>query len=114
MTVLPLRSTNAAPTGGVTSPFLPTRVILSLSMRNAESSIGALPSPVIRRAPSKNVALLAAARCSAVGAGEEQAATVARTNSRRGLYLNGRLQFHVGRVLFFRPGLFHRESDERV
>src|SRR4026208_2322060 len=56
MTVLPVRSTRVAPAGGWRSPFLPTHGKLSPSTRNAEFSIGALPSPTIRRAPSNNVA----------------------------------------------------------
>src|ERR1700676_3764856 len=57
ITVLPVRSTRTAPSGGWCSPFLPTHVKLSPSTRNAELSIGALPSPTISRAPSKNSGL---------------------------------------------------------
>ena len=52
MTVLPVRSTRPAPTGAITSPFLPTGVIVPLSTRNAESTRGALPSPAMSLAPS--------------------------------------------------------------
>ena len=55
MTVLPVRSTRAAPGGAGTSPRRPTRVNRPFSTRNAESSIGAPPSPAIRRAPSYSV-----------------------------------------------------------
>src|SRR5580765_2520165 len=54
ITVLPVRSTRTAPCGGWRSPFLPTQVKLSPSTRNAALSMGALPSPTISRAPSKN------------------------------------------------------------
>src|SRR6185436_5772669 len=56
MTVLPVRSTRTAPCGGWRSPFLPAHVKLSPSTRNAEFSIGALPSPTISRAPPKKTA----------------------------------------------------------
>jgi hypothetical protein len=51
MTVLPVRSTRAAPAGTCTSPRRPMAVKWLLSTTNTESSIGALPSPVMRRAP---------------------------------------------------------------
>src|SRR5262245_54210862 len=60
MTVLPLRSTRAAPGGAATSPFRPTRLNLLFSTRNAAFSIGVTPSPKNSRAPSNNVARLAA------------------------------------------------------
>src|SRR5215510_8820144 len=58
ITVLPERSTRVAPAGGWRSPFFPTHVKVSPSTRNAELSIGALPSPTMRRAPSNHVARL--------------------------------------------------------
>ena len=66
MTVLPVKSTRLAPGGAWTVPRRPTRVNRAFSTRNAESSIGAPPSPVMRRAPSYKAA--AASRC--VEAGE--------------------------------------------
>src|SRR5882672_411983 len=61
MTVLPVRLTRIAPAGTCTSPRLPTRVNRLFSTMNAESSMGALPSPVISRAPSNTVTRLAPA-----------------------------------------------------
>ena len=55
ITVLPVRSTRAAPAGACTSPLRPTRVNRAFSTRNAEFSIGAPPSPAISRAPSNSV-----------------------------------------------------------
>src|SRR5580698_1331027 len=55
MTVLPVRSTRAPPGGAGISPFLPTLEILSFSIRNAESSMGALPSPTMSLAPSNRI-----------------------------------------------------------
>ena len=55
MTVLPVRSTRVAPAGACTSPRRPTCVNWLCSTMNAEFSMGALPSPVISRAPSKTV-----------------------------------------------------------
>src|SRR5947207_1133936 len=45
-----------APAGTVTCPFLPTAVKRLPSTMKAESSIGALPSAVMSRAPSNTVA----------------------------------------------------------
>ena len=56
MTVLPVRSTRTAPAGTCSSPRRPTRVNCVFSTMNAEFSMGALPSPVMRRAPSNTVA----------------------------------------------------------
>ena len=61
MTVLPVRSTRAAPSGACTSPRRPTEVNLPSCTTNAESSMGGASSPVISRAPSNKVALRAAA-----------------------------------------------------
>jgi hypothetical protein len=55
ITVLPVRSTCVAPAGTCSSPRRPTRVNRPFSTVKAELSIGALPSPVIRRAPSYTV-----------------------------------------------------------
>src|SRR5262249_31551309 len=56
ITVLPVRSTRVALAGGCRSPFLPTQVKESPSMRNAELSMTGLLSPMIRRAPSNQIA----------------------------------------------------------
>src|ERR1700681_2833819 len=56
MTVFPVKSTRAAPAGSWSSPFLPTLVNFVPSTRNDEFSIGARPSPAIRRAPSNKTA----------------------------------------------------------
>ena len=72
MTVLPARSTRAAPAGTCTSPALPTWVKRPLSTMNAAFSMGALSSPTMSRAPSNTVTPVAAGACS--GAGAEQAA----------------------------------------
>ena len=74
MTVLPVRSTRIAPAGGTSSPFFPTRVKVPFSTRNAESGIGALPSPTISCAPSNKTALPVAAGGWFAG-GDEQAAS---------------------------------------
>src|SRR5262245_45278690 len=71
MTVLPVRLTRAAPAGAVTSPRRPTWVKRPPSTRNAESSIGALASPVMSRAPSNSVMV---AGCATAG-GEAIATT---------------------------------------
>src|SRR5437867_3674807 len=55
ITVLPVRLTRCAPAGMGISPRRPTRVNRLPSATNAEFSIGARPSPVMRRAPSKTV-----------------------------------------------------------
>ena len=55
MTVLPLRSTRVAPPGIWTSALRPACVKRSPSTTNTASSIGALPSPTMRRAPSNTV-----------------------------------------------------------
>src|SRR5262245_49974451 len=60
ITVLPSRSTRRAPAGSATSPLRPMRVIVPLSTRIAEFSIGGVPSPGIRRAPSNRVACASA------------------------------------------------------
>src|SRR6185369_11829610 len=56
ITVLPVKSTRRAFAGGCLSPFLPTHVNESPSTRNAEFSIGGVLSPMIRRAPSNQIA----------------------------------------------------------
>src|SRR5215471_7239090 len=55
MTVLPVRSTRRAPGGIAIWPRRPTREKTFPSTMNAEFSIGAVPSPVINRAPSNIV-----------------------------------------------------------
>src|ERR1700686_4107721 len=55
MTVLPARSTRTAPAGICKAPCRPTWVNWLFSTTKAEFSMGALPSPVMRRAPSKTV-----------------------------------------------------------
>src|SRR5262245_12623825 len=55
MTVLPVRSTRGAPGGIAIWPRRPTREKRFPSTMNAEFSIGAVPSPVINRAPSNIV-----------------------------------------------------------
>ena len=57
----------AAPGGACTSPRRPTRVNRAFSTRKAEFSIGALPSPAMRRAPSYSVAREAAPGACATG-----------------------------------------------
>ena len=54
MTVLPVKSTRAAPRGTCTSTRRPTEVNRLFSTMNAEFSM-ALPSPVMSRAPSNTV-----------------------------------------------------------
>src|SRR5438132_4050888 len=58
ITVLPDRSTRTAPWGAWRSPFLPIQVHVSPSTRNAEFSMGPLPSPGMSRAPSNQNAPL--------------------------------------------------------
>src|SRR5512143_3520148 len=70
ITVFPVRSTRAAPAGAATFPLRPTAVILAFSIRNAEFSMGTLPSPVMSRAPSNSVAEVSGG----CAAGREQAA----------------------------------------
>src|SRR5215813_11890867 len=55
MTVLPVRLTRRAPGGTAIWPRRPTREKRFPSTMNAEFSIEALPSPVIKRAPSNIV-----------------------------------------------------------
>src|SRR5215510_7468780 len=55
ITVLPVRSTCRAPAGIWIWPRRPTRENRFPSTMNAEFSIGAVPSPVINRAPSNTV-----------------------------------------------------------
>src|SRR5215813_934836 len=56
ITVLPVTPTRAAPAGAATSPRRPSAAIRSPTTTIAASSIGALPSPTISRAPSNTVA----------------------------------------------------------
>src|SRR5687767_6896344 len=74
ITVLPVRSTRAAPSGRGTSPFIPIRVNVPSSTTNAEFAIGALPSPTISCAPSNKTTLLRAAGVGWLGGGDEHAA----------------------------------------
>ena len=67
MTVLPVRSTRAAPAGTRTSPLRPTCVNRLFSTMNAEFSMGALPSLVMSRAPSNTVTPVGGAWASARG-----------------------------------------------
>src|SRR4030095_4717664 len=55
MTVLPVRSTRRAPGGVAIWPRRPTRENRFPSTMKAEFSLGAVPSPVINRAPSNMV-----------------------------------------------------------
>src|SRR5436853_2296396 len=66
ITVLPRRSTCFAPAGACRSARRPAQVNWFFSTMKAESSMGALPSPVMSRAPSKTV--------TSVGGAAEQAA----------------------------------------
>src|SRR5690348_10228159 len=61
ITVLPVRSTCAAPAGLRTCPRRPTCANCVFSITNAESSI-TLPSPVMSRAPSNTVPPVCARR----------------------------------------------------
>ena len=74
MTVLPVRSTRRAHPAGRRSPFFPIRVNVPFSTRNAESGIGAPPSPMMSCAPSNRTALLAVAGAGWLVGGVEQAA----------------------------------------
>src|SRR3989442_673155 len=69
ITVLPVKSTRLAPAGGRISPLRPTRVNRLFWTRNAAFSIGGPPSPEMRRAPSKRVAVRndVGGRCAAEG-----------------------------------------------
>src|ERR1700687_4415196 len=57
MTVLPVRSTRVVPVGAVTAPLLPTAVMRPFWTTKAPLSIGALASPMTRRAPWYRTAL---------------------------------------------------------
>src|SRR5690349_4888549 len=57
ITVLPVRSTRVAFDGIGTVPCFPTFTNLSPSTRNAECSIGLVPSPTISLAPSYKTAV---------------------------------------------------------
>ena len=73
MTVLPVKSTRAAPAGTFNCPLVPTWVNRLFSTMNAEFSIGARPSPTMSRAPSNTVT---PAGCGAwLAPGVESAAT---------------------------------------
>src|SRR5580704_17432070 len=69
ITVLPEMSTRIAPGGTGTSPRRPIWVNRLFSTMKAEFSIGALPSPVMRRAPSNTVT----GACTGACAGAEPA-----------------------------------------
>src|SRR5687767_15126409 len=68
ITVLPVRSTRRAPAGALTAVRGPTCVILPPSTTNAAFSMGARPSPTIRRAPSNTVAPVDDCVCPVTGA----------------------------------------------
>src|SRR5579862_833305 len=83
MTVFPVKSTCAAPAGTCNWPRRPTRVNKLFSTRKAEFSIGALPSPVMRRAPSNTVTpavLVWAAICQDKAAAKKNPATASKPN----------------------------------
>src|SRR5262245_7193837 len=68
ITVLPASETRVAAAGAATSPRRPTRVMRLPSIKKAESSIGAAPSPLMSRAPSNRVAVWARAGGAAAAA----------------------------------------------
>src|SRR5713101_1402400 len=63
MTVLPVRSTRAAPAGTFTCPRLPTCVKRLFATMKAEFSMGAAPSPTMSRAPSNTVTAVPCGAC---------------------------------------------------
>src|SRR5262245_14886961 len=81
MTVLPRRLTTFPPRGAAISPRLPTAVNRPFSTTNAASSIGARPSPSIKRAPSKSTA--GAVVCASItgDTAEKPAIAAARANN---------------------------------
>src|SRR5262245_36482260 len=74
ITVLPARSIRVAPAGAAISPLRPMRVMVPRSARMALFSSTALPSPVIRRAPSNSMV------CAVAGCAKALAASAARPN----------------------------------
>ena len=76
ITAFPVRSTVTAPAGISISPLRPTWLNRSPSTRKTASSMGGLPSPTIRRAPSNTVTVPVAWPVSFSGWAEHAPATI--------------------------------------